>query len=319
MSLHRAGFIRILQKLPGAFDHADLDPDTGTVVVANEAQGCLEVLDGQLLRHEVSIPDCSGASGVLYLPELRSFIGAARAKGRVILVDAGSWQVVRGTAVGPRPNGLAWDGGRRLVLVADVEDHSARLVDVLSGSLAAHAVLPGRPRWCLYDAARDRYWVNIADPAMVVGLRGADLQKEVEFSVAAAGPHGLALDETTARLLVACDAGRLLVLERDTGRVVGDCALAGPPDVVWLNAQRRRLYVAIGKPGCVQAVDLNTYDIVEEIVTEQGAHTLTFDERRQRLYVFLPKTGQAAVYEETDAGNGSDEMDRVTDEGGAWG
>ena len=318
MSLHRAGFIRILQKLPGAFDHADLDPDTGTVVLANEAQGCLEVLDGQLLRHEVSIPDCPGASGVLYLPELRSFIGAARAKGRVILVDARSWQVVRGTAVGPRPNGLAWDGGRRLVLVADVEDHSARLVDVLTGSLAAHAALPGRPRWCLYDAARDRYWVNIADPPMVVGLRGADLQKEVEFSVDAAGPHGLALDETTARLLVACDAGRLLALERDTGRVVGECALAGPPDVVWLNAQRRRLYVAIGEPGCVQAVDLDTYDIVEEIVTEQGAHTLAFDDRRQLLYVFLPKTGQAAVYEETDERNRSHEIDRMMDEGGAW-
>ena len=55
MSLHLAGFIRILHKLPGAFDHADLDPDTGTVVVANEAQGCLEVLDAQLLRHEVSM------------------------------------------------------------------------------------------------------------------------------------------------------------------------------------------------------------------------------------------------------------------------
>lgn len=298
MSLHLLGAIQILNDPPGAFDHADLDPDTGTVVVANEAQGRLEVLDAQLLRHELSIPDCSGASGVLYLPELRSFVGAARANGRVILVDAHSWQVVRGMPVGPRPNGLAWDGRRRLVLVADVKDHSARLMDVLSGSSVALAALPGRPRWCLYDAARDRYWVNIVDPALVVGLRGADLQMEVEVPVAAAGPHGLALDEASGRLLVACDAGRLVALDRDSGRVVGECTLAGPPDVVWLNVRRRRLYVAIGEPGCVQAVDLDTYGIVEEIVTEQGAHTLTFDERRQRLYVFLPKTGQASVYEE---------------------
>jgi len=298
MSLHLVGAIQILNDPPGAFDHADLDPDTGTVVVANAAQGRLEILFAQTLRHELSIPDCSDASGVLYLPELRSFVGAARANGRVILVDAHSWQAIRGISVGPRPNGLAWDGGRRLVLVADVKDHSARLMDVLSGSSVAQTALPGRPRWCLYDAARDRYWVNIVEPALVVGLRGADLQMEVEFPVAAAGPHGLALDEATGRLLVACDVGRLVALDRDTGRVVGECMLAGPPDVVWLNVLKRRLYVAIGEPGCVQAIDLDTYEIVEEIVTEQGAHTLTFDERRQRLYVFLPKTGQAAIYEE---------------------
>lgn len=95
MSLDLVGAIQILNDLPGAFDHADLDPETGTIVSANESEGCLEVLDAQLLRHRVSIPDCSGASGVLYLPELRSFIGAARATGRVILVDAHSWQVVR--------------------------------------------------------------------------------------------------------------------------------------------------------------------------------------------------------------------------------
>ncbi len=309
MSLHLMESIQITQYFPCAFDHADLDPDTGTVVVANEAQGCLEVLDAQLLRHGVSIPDCSGASGVLYLPELQSFVGAARAMGRVILVDAHSWQVVRGMPVGPRPNGLAWDGRRRLVLIADVQDHSARLVDVLSGLSVTQTALPGRPRWCLYDAERDLYWVNIVDPALVVGLRGADLQKEVEFPVAAAGPHGLALDEASGRLLVACDAGRLVALDRDTGCVVGECTLAGPPDVVWLNVLRRRLYVAVGDPGCVQAIDLDTYDIVEEIVTEQGAHTLTFDEGRQRLYVFLPKTGQAVVYEETDERNRSHEMD----------
>lgn len=30
--------------------------------------------------------------------------------------------------------------------------------------------------------------------------------------------------------------------------------------------------------------------------TETGAHTLAFDSVRQRLYVFLPDTGQGVVY-----------------------
>jgi len=36
----------------------------------------------------------------------------------------------------------------------------------------------------------------------------------------------------------------------------------------------------------------------EQVTTEQGAHTTAFDARRQRLYVFLPISCRAAVYEE---------------------
>jgi hypothetical protein len=38
--------------------------------------------------------------------------------------------------------------------------------------------------------------------------------------------------------------------------------------------------------------------MAETVPTEEGAHTLTFDESRQRLYVFLPRSGRAAIYAE---------------------
>ncbi len=65
-----------------------------------------------------------------------------------------------------------------------------------------------------------------------------------------------------------------------------------------VHPPRRRLYVAIGQPGVVQVVNTQTMALAEEVQTEEGAHTLTFDESRQRLYVFLPRSGRAAIYAE---------------------
>jgi hypothetical protein len=45
-------------------------------------------------------------------------------------------------------------------------------------------------------------------------------------------------------------------------------------------------------------VDTGKLVLSEKVFTEEGAHTLTFDNKRQRLYAFLPKSQCAAVYSE---------------------
>jgi hypothetical protein len=90
----------------------------------------------------------------------------------------------------------------------------------------------------------------------------------------------------------------VVVLERATGATLARVAIAGEPDVIWLNGPRKRLYVAIGKPGLLQVMDLERLHIAEEIQSEEGAKTFTFDEERQRLYLFIPQRCQARVYAE---------------------
>ncbi len=74
--------------------------------------------------------------------------------------------------------------------------------------------------------------------------------------------------------------------------------IAGEPDVIWYNPGKKRLYCAIAKPGVIDVIDTDAFGLIEEVVTEEGAHTLAFDARRQRLPAFLPKTQGVAVYSE---------------------
>ena len=82
-------------------------------------------------------------------------------------------------------------------------------------------------------------------------------------AVPSAGPHGLDLDVARRRLFCACDDGRLVEIDADTGAVVRAAPLAGAPDVVFLNVRLARLYVAVGDPGVIEVFDTRTLRRVE--------------------------------------------------------
>ena len=226
---------------------------------------------------------------------------AARGAGKVLVIEAASGEVVEEVAVGPKPNGLAWDPQRQQVLVADVGDFRARLVDLQAGRVVTETALPGRPRWCAYDSRGDRFLVNVRDPASVAVLAAATLAPQAQWPVSSAGPHGLDLDAEHGRAFVACDGGKVVALDLETGREVAGVAIAGEPDAIWYNPDRSHLYVAIGQPGLVDVVDTREMALAQALPTEAGAHTTAFDRTRRRLYVFLPRSCRAAVYEEVQA------------------
>ena len=66
--------------------------------------------------------------------------------------------------------------------------------------------------------------------------------------------------------------------------------------MVWIDSPRRVAYVAVGDPGTLHAFDLDSGDELARIATARGAKTFALDEEGGWLYVFLPRTGRAAVY-----------------------
>jgi DNA-binding beta-propeller fold protein YncE len=298
VALTLRGFIDLPPHAQGGFDHGDVHLQSGRVFVAHTATGTVEVIDGQESRHLATINGCPEGSGVLCAQDEGLVFAAARGAGKVLVIETRSGIVVREFMVGPRPNGLAWDSGRKSLLVADVEDLTGRLIDPATGTLLQLIQLPGRPRWAAYHAELDRFLVNIRDPAAVLVLAGKDGARMEAWPVSSDGPHGLDIDTAAGRVFVACDGGMVVAHDLATGREIARTPISGEPDVVWYNAGRNRLYVAIGKPGLIEVIDTRLLTPIEKVTTEEGAHTMAFDHTRQRLYVFLPRSCRAAVYEE---------------------
>jgi DNA-binding beta-propeller fold protein YncE len=299
MALTPLGSVDLPPFRASAFDHGDVHVPTSRIFVAHTAGGSVEVIDGERLVHVRTIAGCPEASGVLCAQDENLVFAAARGASRVLVIDATSLALVGELASGPRPNGLAWDRRRRRLLAADVKDSSARLLDPSTGENLGQVELPGRPRWCVYDQEHDRFLVNIREPACIALLTAESLALSDRWPSSAPGPHGLDLDVESGRAFVACDPGVALALDLGTGHELAACPIAGAPDAIWYNADRRLLYVAIGDPGLVEVIDTATMTQQEQIPTEAGAHTTAFDHTRQQLAVFLPGTCRAALYQES--------------------
>jgi DNA-binding beta-propeller fold protein YncE len=160
--------------------------------------------------------------------------------------------VLREVLVGSRPNGLAWDTLGKHLLVADVQEIQARLVDPQAGQVIATEDLPGRPRWAVYHHAGNRFLVNIREPACVVILAAESFTQVGQFPILDSGPHGLDLDGEGLRAFVACDGGSVVTLDLSNGQAMARVPIAGMPDAIWHNHLLDRLYVFL--PSCRIAV-----------------------------------------------------------------
>lgn len=296
--LKQVGLVSLPWHAAGGYDHADVIDRNGKVYIAHTANGTVEVVDGEGLGHLATIPGCPEASGVLCDQGRGLVFAASRGAGKVLVIDSNTDKTVREIPTGPKPNGLAWDSRRRHLLVADVEDDKARLFDSKSGENLGELVLRGRPRWAVYEPRSDMFFVNIRDPALVDQISPGSIREQRSLPVSVQGPHGLGVIEGGGRAFVACDGRSTVVLDLADGKELAVIPLSGEPDVVWLNPTKNLLYCAEGRPGIIDVVDTDRFVVTEKVATEEGAHTLAFDNRRQRLYAFLPKSQRAVVYSE---------------------
>jgi len=286
----------------GGFDHAAVHARTGRVYVAHTANDAVDVIDGATGRFVDSIGGLAAVAGALVNDEHDLVFTSNRGENTVGLFEVAAPAKVAKVGVGVKPNGLAYDPARRRLLAANVGDpavptsFTVSVVDVDARRLLADIPVPGRTRWTVYDPAAEVFHVNVMDPAVIVVVDAGKPAVRRTVSVPAVGPHGLDLDVAGRRLFCACDGGRLVEIDADTGTILRGADLAGVPDVVFLNAALARLYVAIGDPGVVEVFDTRALRRVETVVTEKGAHTLAFDAARNLLYALLPATHRAAVY-----------------------
>jgi DNA-binding beta-propeller fold protein YncE len=301
MSLEPVGFVAVPPGTEPGFDHADIYGPGRRMYVAHTGADRVDILDCERRAFLRSLPGLPGVAGVLVDAEHDLLFTSDRAAARVSVFRCSDEQLLGQVDVRPHPNGLAYDRRRRQLYAFNLgeplgEDCTVSVVDLGSMRVVRELALPGRPRWAVYDEEGDRVYANIREPAEIVVIDAETATIARAFAVPSDGPHGLWLDR--GRLFCAADGGALLVLDCDSGVVVDQLPLPGVPDVVMLDAELQRLYVAIGDPGVVCAFASHPLEHLETIETETGAHTCGWDPHARCLYVFCPQSCGAILFEE---------------------
>jgi DNA-binding beta-propeller fold protein YncE len=308
MPMRNIGYIDLPEHQgAGGFDHADIHPPSDRLYVAHTGNDALDLIDCAHDRYLESVPGFKAVAGAL-VSEARGLVFTSnRGEDTVSVFAPHAERDAFKIAVGVKPNGLAFDPIRGILVAANVGDpsipgsHTVTVVDIARRKRLTEIDVPGRTRWAIFDPARQMFFVNIASPARIVAIDAHHPTKLAgDYAVGAAGPHGLDLDPATGQLLCACDAGVLLAIDPESGRVRGEVPLSGAPDVIFLNPKTRRLYVAIGDPGVIDVIDIGAMRRAEIVPTEAGAHTLALDRMRNKIYAFLPQSHRAQIFHDTD-------------------
>lgn len=307
MSLQLKGFIDLPEHIQmGGFDHAAVHRQDGRLYVAHTANDSLDVIDCAADRYLHSIPGLTGIAGALVSEEHGLVFTSNRGENSIGIFPVGGEDNLVKMPVGIRPNGLAFDPRHNLLLAANVGDpaitgsFTLSLIDVALREMVATIAMAGRTRWTIFDPQTKAFYVNIANPPQIVIVRAAEPDHVASsFPVPAVGPHGLDLDAEKRLLYCACDDGKLIILDIQSGAARVKLDLSGSPDVIFFNEALKHLYVAVGDPGVVDVFDMTTNTLAEVVSTEKGAHTIAFDAQRNKVYAFMPETHRAAIYLDT--------------------
>jgi hypothetical protein len=211
-------------------------------------------------------------------------------------VDAAELSTKAVFETAPRPNGVAIVARRRLGIAACIGDEGRgpelHAIELESGRRWSIR-LPGRPRWCVTDAAGERVYLAVREPSMILVAKLPQLDPVDHWPLPSLGAHGLDIDLEQELLYAACDEAVLVQVDAKTGKVLARWPLAGGPDATFFNPRSGLVHVAIGDPGVMQTIDPRT-SARSDFVTATGAQTTALAVP-DRLYVFSPAHRGALV------------------------
>ena len=298
----------------GGFDHAAVDAPSDRLFVAHPSNDAVEVVDLAHRKHLRTISGLTGVAGVWVDSGSRLLFTSNRGEDTACAFKIGTdgEEELFRTPTGVRPNGMAYDPGRRALLVAGVGTPalsdafpSLTFIRVDDGRVLGTLRAPGRTRWATFHAPTDSFFVNIANPPAIATISAADpssIRKIIEMPER--GPHGMEQDPGGDLLYCACDSAALLAIQLPSGAASVIGRLAGVPDVLWLDPSLRHLYAATDENPSVEVFGTAPPAHLQTYPTAPGAHTLTVDTRRHEVHVFLPETHEDLVLRDTPGPSG---------------
>ncbi len=281
---------RILTNIPlpgdGTWDHLTFDAASRRLYVTHQTHvDVVNVDSGHVLG---SISDSEGVRGVALVPELgRGFItnGASQS---VTVFDLNSLQPLQTVKIpGSSPSRIVYDPGSQMLFTMNTRSQSATAIRAKDSSVAATLSLVDDPVGAAVDGAGHLY-VNLADPSeiAVIDIRSFALTARIPLAPCNE-PHGLSVDYQHRRLFSACSNALMAVVDPDARRIVAMLPIGDRANDVAYDAGPQLVFSANagGSLTMIREDSPNSFRVMGEIPTRQGAQTLTIDPQTHDLYL----------------------------------
>ena len=275
-----------LGPVSGRIDHLGIDLKRQRLFVAelgNNSLGVVDLAAGKVLR---TVTGFREPQGVAYVPFADSVYVANAGDGSVHLLRGDDLAPVGRIELGEDADNVRVDTQRNRVLVG-YGNGALAVIDPATRTKVSDIRLKGHPEGFQIDETGTKVFVNVPDAR---DIEVADLASETNRSLPTQGAGSnfpMAIDRDAHRVLVVFrNPPTLMALSSQDGRTVAKIETCGDADDVFVDPNRRRVYVSCGE-GVVDVLEQAGagYRRLARVPTVSGARTSLFIPELDRLFV----------------------------------
>jgi len=293
----------LVQEIPlpnvgGRIDHFTFDAKRKRVIGAALGNNTVEVVDTFAGRDIHTITGAAAPQGVVYVGDLDKLFVANGTDGKLRAYDGDSFKLLNTVDIGEDADNVRYDPVEKKVYVAFGGDEGGGIavIDAASGKrLEDVAKLDAHPESFQIATSRPVIFANIATKAKVVVIDRAT-HKVTEWPLKTGkANYPMAFDEADHRVFVVTrKPAQLVVLDSDSGAMVGSVPCVSDADDLYYDAGRKRIYVPGGEGfiSVIQQIDADHYRPLAKIQTTVGARTGLWYEKRDRFYLAVPASSK---------------------------
>jgi DNA-binding beta-propeller fold protein YncE len=237
----------------------------------------------------MELRDAAGVHGVAFVPSKNIAFFTKGGDNTVGVLDPAAFKLLASIPVADDPDAILYADRANLIYVANGDAQAATLIDPDKLATVGVIRLGGKPEFPAIDPQDGLLYQNLRDTDSVVALDLTTRSVVGRWSLKPCeGPSGMAIDSANRRLFNVCSGNAMLVaFDLRQHRTIAVVPVGKKPDSVAFDPVLRRIYVA-GVGGTLTVIHQNnpdSYQVLENISTRYGAHTLALDPKTHKVYV----------------------------------
>jgi len=271
----------------GGWDYLSIDSANRRLYVTHATK--VVVID--TLKDEVvgAVADTPGVHGFVTVPGLGRGFTSNGKENKASIVDLKTYQTIAKVDTGDNPDAILFEPGRSEVYTFNGRGQSATVFEAATGKVVATIAVGGKPEFAQADPAAGRVYLNVEDKNEVVAIDTATHQMVSHWPIAPGEEAtGMALDLVHHRLMLGCSNERVIIMDSTNGRVVASIAAGKGIDAVEFDPASQLVFASAGGSGTVTIAHQDTpdnYRVVQTLVTERSARTMTLDPTTHKIYL----------------------------------
>jgi hypothetical protein len=269
----------------GDFDHFAVDRQRGRLLLAAEDHASLEVFDLQTGKHLRTVKGFDAPHSILVRPGVSTILVTDSGKTMTKILDADTYVIKGSIPLVESADSAGYDAAANVYYIVtggkDVDMKTANLEAVNPDTgkrLGGITFNDNHVEAIALEKNGNRIFVNLTQNSKLAVVDRKTMKEIAEWPVPLAEQNAMiALDESKHRAYLVCranlkgePAGKVVVMDTDTGKVISTADAPMRVDDVLLDAAANRLYVPGGQ-GYIGVYDTSDPNHIKEVAKVQSA------------------------------------------------